>query len=67
MYKVLVKRRDIMTNEENNGLFGFIDTNFTFFNLNLQASKIKNGYLLKDSIHSLLSFVETTNLRASNP
>ena len=56
-----------MTNEKNSGLLGFIDTNFTFFNLKLQASKIKNGYLLKDSIHSLLSFVETTNLRASNP
>ncbi len=56
-----------MTNDSNNGIFGLLDTNFTFFSLKLQADKIKNGYQLKDSLHSLLNFVDTAHLRATNP
>ena len=66
MYKVLVKRRDIMTNDSNR-LLSFFDSSFTFFNLKLQASKIKNGYHLKDSLHSLLDFIDSPHLRPTNP
>lgn len=55
-----------MTNDSNR-LLSFFDSSFTFFNLKLQASKIKNGYHLKDSLHSLLDFIDSPHLRPTNP
>ncbi len=56
-----------MKNNNKNGIIVFLDTNFTLFSLKLQADRIKNGNQLKDSLHSLLNFVDAANLRAANP
>lgn len=56
-----------MPNEFNNGILDFLDSSFTFFDLKLRAAKIKNGYQLRDSLHSLLNFVGSAHLRTSNP
>ena len=56
-----------MTNEEKRFFKLDDDVNFTLFNLKIRATTIKNDYLLKDSMNSLINFINTNNLRTSNP
>ena len=44
-----------------------LDTNITLFDLKIKASQIKNYYSVKNSINSLLDFVEEKPLRFTNP
>lgn len=56
-----------MSNNENNLVNTFFESNFILFDLKLRAANIKNGYYVRNSLNSLVNFVDTNRLRFSNP
>lgn len=56
-----------MQNNEQKNSNAYLESNFVLFDLRLRALNIKNGYSIKNSINSLVNFVDTSRLRFSNP
>ncbi len=56
-----------MQNENETKSNSHFESNFVLFDLRLRALNIKNGYSIKNSINSLVNFVDTNRLRFSNP
>lgn len=54
-------------NNEKNLQSDFFESNFVLFDLKLKAANIKSCYGLKNSLMSLVNFVETNRLRFINP
>lgn len=56
-----------MKNENSNILRYLLDSDLTLFDLKIKASQIKNYYSVKNSLNTLMDFVETRRLRFTNP
>lgn len=56
-----------MNNNENNSQSNYVESNFVLFDLKLKAANIKNGYSIRNSLNSLVNFVDANRLRFSNP
>ena len=52
-----------MKSKENKSAIENIDTNLALYNLNEKALSIKNNYLVRKSIESLIQFVSSTKMR----
>ena len=54
-------------NQENKEPRILTKSEFVLFNLNLKAKNIKNGYSIRNSLISLVNFVDARHLSFANP
>lgn len=56
-----------MTSNQSNALYEFFNSNLALFKLKMKASQIKSNYSVKHSLEELTNFVDSNQLRFSNP
>ncbi len=56
-----------MKNENTSIIRNILETDFALFDLKIKASQIKNNCDVKNSINSLIGFIDAQNLRFTNP